>query len=71
MISRGGGPIKELVVMTSSDEPVLPCGVCLQVIGEFGRKSRIVAVNRKSTAFREAEFEELFPQSFSGKQLKG
>ena len=36
MVSEGGRKIKLLVVAASSEEPVFPCGMCLQVIQEFG-----------------------------------
>lgn len=71
MVSHSGSQVTMLVVITSSDEPVLPCGVCLQVLAEFGRKSIVLAVNRKCTSFREASFSELSPFAFSGRQLKG
>ncbi len=71
MVSRGGKQIKKIIVAASSDEPVFPCGMCLQVIQEFGKKCEVIALNRRGTAFRKATFQELFPFAFSIEKLKG
>lgn len=71
MVSRGGKQIKKIVVVASSDEPVFPCGMCLQVIQEFGKNCEVIAVNREGTSFRRATFRELFPFAFSVEKLKG
>lgn len=70
MISRRGTQIKRIVVVTSWDEPVMPCGGCLQMLVEFGKKTTVVAVNRKGTAFREALIADLLPAAFAGERLK-
>ncbi len=69
MVSRGSRDLRVVVVITSSDEPIFPCGVCLQVLHEFGRKAVIVAVNRRKTAFREATIADLMPSAFVREQL--
>ncbi len=71
MVSRGGKQIKKIIVAASSDEPVFPCGMCLQVIAEFGKKCEVIAVNRRGTTFRRAPFKELFPYAFSSEKLNG
>ncbi len=70
MVSRGGRVIKKLVVVTSSEEPVFPCGMCLQVIQEFGLQAEIIAVNKRGTLFKKAVARELFPFAFDPKKLK-
>ena len=71
MVSRGGSrEIRTLVVVTSSDEPCFPCGICRQMIFEFGRKTRVVAVNLRASRFREASMQELLPGAFSREQLE-
>lgn len=71
MISRGGKKIKKIIVVASSDEPVFPCGMCLQVIQEFGKNCEVLAVNRRATAFKRAAFRDLFPFAFSSEKLQG
>lgn len=69
MVSRGERSFKRMVVVTSSDEPVFPCGACLQCIAEFGGDSSIIAVNSRGTLFKQAQLKELFPHFFSKRQL--
>jgi cytidine deaminase len=71
MVSRSSREITRLVVVTSSEDPVFPCGLCLQVIAEFGKKAKIIAVNRRGTLFQLVPFEALFPQAFSPEKLNG
>lgn len=69
MVSKGGKQVKTVVVAASSEEPVFPCGMCLQVIQEFGRDARVIAVNRRGTLYLEAKMSELFPFAFSPDKL--
>lgn len=69
MVSRGGKKIKTIVVAASSEEPVFPCGMCLQVIQEFGSGARIIALNSSGTLFREQKLTSLFPFAFSPEKL--
>ena len=71
MVSRGNRNIRRVVVVTSSDEAIFPCGVCLQIMLEFGTHASVIAVNRMGTVFREAELSELIPGGFTVVQLKG
>jgi cytidine deaminase len=70
MVSRGSRDIKLVVVATPSEEPCFPCGVCLQVISEFGRDASVLAVNGTGTRFRTARMSDLYPASFSKSFLK-
>ncbi len=69
MVSRGSREIRRVVLVTSSNEPVFPCGFCRQVISEFGPKAVITTVNRRATVFAEAELSAILPAGFSRKQL--
>lgn len=67
---KGAIKIVEIVVVSSGSPPWPPCGLCRQVISEFcGPDVPLHAVNEKDerSTFR---FEELFPMSFSGANLK-
>jgi len=70
MVSVGERKIRTVVVVTSSKDPVFPCGVCLQVIGEFGVESRILAVGAKGNRVVQAKFLELMPEHFSSADMK-
>ena len=71
MVSRGSKDIRVIVVVASSDDPVFPCGMCLQVIQEFGPRARVIALNSRGTIYREAMMSELFPSAFSPEKLRG
>lgn len=70
MVSRGSREFRWIVVVTSSEEPCFPCGVCLQVISEFGKRATVIAVNQTGTLFRAASVAELYPAAFSQEYLK-
>jgi cytidine deaminase len=70
MVSEGGRKIKSIVVAASSLEPVFPCGMCLQVIQEFGPEAEVIAVNQKGDKFVKALTRELFPFAFDPEKLK-
>jgi len=69
MISRGSRQISAVVVLTSSDEPCFPCGVCLQVLHEFGKDAKVFAVNRRATVYSESTISELLPSGFEQRHL--
>lgn len=69
MISEGGHTCSRMVVVTSSEQPVFPCGVCLQVIREFGDDVVVLALNGSATHFRMSSLKELYPASFSKENL--
>ena len=70
MISEVGSKITKIVIITSGDEPCFPCGVCLQVIGEFGRDCEVYAVSGDAKRVRVSSHRELLPAAFLGVQLK-
>jgi len=65
-VSRGARRIVEvLVVAFDSDEPVYPCGACLQVLAEFSDGSTLVhALSWKTMKYSRATLSELFPRPF-------
>ncbi len=46
MISGGQKNIKAIAIVSDSNEPVPPCGACLQVISEFGASADILLCGR-------------------------
>jgi len=70
MISEGGNRIKELILVGSSDGPVLPCGMCRQVIQEFGAKSTIISVDPKKRQATVVQFSDIFPEAFTPEHLQ-
>ncbi len=70
-VSEGEREVEEVLVYAAdSDEPVPPCGACLQVIAEFARGDpRIVMVSRTGKRV-EARLSELLPRAFRGEGLR-
>lgn len=60
--------IVRLAVVTSSAPPALPCGLCRQVLAEFGMDFPVLAANTDGD-FEEFSFEYLLPTRFSKKDL--
>ena len=71
MVSEGGKNIKKIVVAASSDEPVFPCGMCLQVIQEFGANCEVIALSKNGKKLKKASMRKLFPFAFDPEKLKG
>lgn len=69
MVSEGGKAIQEIVLVGSSKDPVLPCGMCRQVIQEFGIKSRITSISPDGARFIQIPFTALFPFGFTPDKL--
>lgn len=63
MVSDGGRRIKELAVVADYPRPISPCGICRQVVAEFGRDSVILMANTAGQLFI-VNFRELFPYPF-------
>jgi len=70
MVASGSREIREIVIVTTSDEAFFPCGVCLQVIQEFGSGATVYAVDGTGRKFRSAKMSELYPSAFSSETWK-
>lgn len=69
MVSLGARAIDTVVLVTSSEEPAMPCGVCRQVLFELGRDAKILSVNGRGTLYRRTSMRELFPMGFGVEEL--
>ncbi len=67
-VSEGHKKIKAIAVVGDTDF-TYPCGVCRQVIREFG-KDAIVIVANSEDEYREYKLEELLPHSFGPEDLE-
>lgn len=56
--------ISEVYVASEADQPWPPCGLCRQVISEFGTATTKVIIFNKTGNTREFLFKDLFPESF-------
>ncbi len=67
-VSEGSRKIKALAVVGDAN-PTFPCGVCRQVIREFGKDAILIIANSEED-FKEFSLEELLPNSFGPEDLK-
>ncbi|NLJ77996.1 MAG: cytidine deaminase [Tissierellia bacterium] len=67
-ISEGSRGIEAMAIVGDSDY-TYPCGVCRQVIREFGKNAIIIVANSEDD-YREYELEDLLPNSFGPEHLK-
>ena len=65
--SEGHRKIKSIAIVGDSDF-TYPCGVCRQVIREFGKDANIIIANSEDQ-YREYKLEELLPHSFGPEDL--
>jgi cytidine deaminase len=61
--------IAEVLVVTDASPGWPPCGLCRQVIAEFGSKAHIHATNLKGE-LKTTRMDELFPDAFLPEHLK-
>ena len=67
-ISEGEREIKAIVI--ASDNGASPCGVCRQVMCEFGEDFPVIMVDKKGQIIAEALFDELLKIPFNASFLK-
>jgi cytidine deaminase len=69
-IAQGEKTIVELAVITSSAEPCMPCGLCLQVIAEFAKPQlKISSSSADKKKVAELQLSDLLPHSFNKASL--
>lgn len=67
-VSEGERQI-EAIAITGDSEWTYPCGVCRQVIREFGKDAKVIVV-KSEDEYKEYTLEELLPHSFGPEDLK-
>lgn len=66
-VSEGHKKIKAIAVVGDAN-PTYPCGVCRQVIREFGQDAIIIVANSEDD-YKEYTLDELLPHSFGPEDL--
>lgn len=67
-VSEGHKKIKAIAVVGDNDF-TYPCGVCRQVIREFGKDATVIIANSEDD-FREYRLDDLLPYSFGPEDLE-
>lgn len=68
-VSEGERKIEMIAVTGSSDAWTFPCGVCRQVIREFGKDADIIIVKNEDE-YKEFKLADLLPHSFGPEDLE-
>lgn len=63
-LSEGERDFVAIAVATSSAEPVMPCGLCRQLLFDYAREIRVIAVGERDVV--RATLRELLPFGFEG-----
>lgn len=69
-ISEGAKHIKEVMVVSSEQNPWPPCGFCRQVIAEFAGPDTKIHLSNPQGQSRSLKFIELFPEAFGPAHLQ-
>ena len=62
MVANGDRAITAMAIYTEAEPPAMPCGLCRQVLHEFGRAMTIVVASPKAT--RQTSLAALLPEPF-------
>jgi len=68
-ISEGHRDIEAIAVVSDKAQYTFPCGICRQVILEFGQNIRLI-VGKPNGEFKTYTITELIPNSFSGSEME-
>jgi cytidine deaminase len=63
-VARGGRKLKAVVVVTDTDPPAPPCGLCLEVLTEFGHPDLPLLLVGAGGARKEARLGDYLPHPF-------
>ncbi|HEX9060362.1 MAG TPA: cytidine deaminase [Clostridia bacterium] len=70
-VSSGENKITAVAIASDSDDFILPCGICRQVLAEFGDKDMKIICTRPDGKYRVYTLDELLPEAFSKINIKG
>lgn len=68
-ISEGEKDFDKIAIASSNDEETFPCGICRQVMVEFGKDIKIILGNSKKNIIKEYTIEQLLPHSFTSSDM--
>ncbi len=70
-VASGEKGIKKIAIVSSSDRPCTPCGICRQVLAEFGPDTEIICTSVKGKKIEKFLLKNLLPHSFDKSFVSG
>lgn len=64
-VSEGEREFEAIAIASSNEDETFPCGICRQVIVEFGKDIKIILGNSKKGLVKVYDINELLPHSFT------
>lgn len=64
-VSEGEREFEAIAIASSNEDETFPCGICRQVIVEFGKDIKIILGNSKKGVVKVYDINELLPHSFT------
>lgn len=64
-VSEGEKEIKAIAIASDSDDLIFPCGICRQVLAEFGDENTKVICSSNNGSYKVFKLGELLPNAFS------
>jgi len=68
-VSEGEREFSELAIATDTKKPVMPCGICRQVLAEFAPKLKIYAATLNGKV-EETTLDKILPDAFTKEDLR-
>lgn len=65
-VASGARRFKKIVIVTDTKDPVTPCGLCRQVLAEFGENLEVICTNLQGKV-KKFKLKALLPYSFKKK----
>lgn len=69
-VSEGYTKFKKIAIISDSNNLTYPCGICRQVILEFGKDIEVICANNNGE-FKEYQLKDLLPYAFTNEDLEG
>lgn len=67
-VSEGGRMVRQLAVVSDSEDYCQPCGICRQVMAEFAADDFVIHIARADGAFKSYSLDEILPHAFRLRQ---
>ena len=64
-VSEGETKFDAIAIASDKDDLIFPCGICRQVLSEFGDKDMKVICSKKNGEFKIFTLEEILPNAFT------